>query len=233
MTEEDPSRSAEPTYKSLRSDVLSCRLRPGTALNISELTNKRSLKPTVVREALVRLTAEGLATGDPRHGFRVTPVSAAELRDLTAVRVEIESHCLRSAMASGDHAWEERVLDAYHSLARLPERDAHDPQCLSEEWAAAHRRFNDALASACTSKWMLRLRELLYTQSERYRRLSLPLAEPPRDLNKEHGDIMRAACARDVDRALGLLTTHIQLTAVILLNTVASNGEPLLPSDPT
>jgi hypothetical protein len=30
---------------------------------------------------------------------------------------------------------------------------------------------------------------------------------------------------------LGLLTTRLQSTAVILLNTVESNGDPLLPRD--
>jgi DNA-binding GntR family transcriptional regulator len=85
MTENNPSGAAELMYRSLRSDMLSCRLPPGTALNIRELARQRSLKPAAVREALVRLTAEGLAIGDPRHGFRAAPVSASELRDLTAM----------------------------------------------------------------------------------------------------------------------------------------------------
>jgi len=59
---------------------------------------------------------------------------------------------------------------------------------------------------------------MLYSQSERYRRLSFPLAAAKRDLNREHGAIKDAALARDAERAVALMSEHLELTTRILLD---------------
>lgn len=204
-------------YERLRADLLACRLAPGEKLRIADLCERLSVSLGAVREALSRLTAEGLVVAEPQRGFRAAPISSAELRDLTAVRVEIEGMCLRRSIASGDLAWEERLVAAHHRMARLPERDPADPQRAHEPWAEAHAAFHRALVAGGDSPWLLRLRELLYAQTERYRRLSLPLSRAPRDLLREHRDIMEAALAHESDRACALLATHLETTTWILL----------------
>jgi plasmid stability protein len=59
---------------------------------------------------------------------------------------------------------------------------------------------------------------MLYAQSERYRRLSVPVAKHDRDLEAEHRGIMEAALARDANRAVQLLTEHLSATTRILLD---------------
>ena len=73
------------------------------------------------------------------------------------------------------------------------------------------------MVGACDSPWLLRLREILDAQSERYRRLSVPLAEIVRDLNREHRDIMKVALARDAGRVKALMTLHLDPTTRVLL----------------
>ena len=170
-----------------------------------------------MREALSRLTSEGLVVAEPQRGFRVAPISADELSDLTQVRAQIEGACLERAIAVGDVGWEARLVAAFHRLSRTPEREPGDPQRMNEAWSAAHAAYHEALVAACDSPWLLRLRATLYAQSERYRRLSVPLAEITRDLNREHQDIMDAAFARDGGRARTLMTRHLELTTRILL----------------
>jgi DNA-binding GntR family transcriptional regulator len=204
-------------YKALRADLLACRLRPGTRLKISELCQSLSINLSAVREALSRLTSEGLVVAEPQRGFRVAPISAEELRDLTRVRIKIEELCLERAMAAGDVAWESHLVAAFHRLSRTPERDPDDEQRMNEAWSDVHASFHEALVGACDSPWLLRLREILYAQSERYRRLSVPLAKINRDLNREHQKIMDAAIARDAARAKELMADHLELTTRILL----------------
>lgn len=71
---------------------------------------------------------------------------------------------------------------------------------VSDGWAAAHGAFHLALVSACDSPWLLRLRALLYAQSERYRRLSVPAALRAHNLDAEHRGLTDAALAHDVLR---------------------------------
>ena len=215
-----PARSSltQDAYERLRADLLACRLQPGARLKISDLCQVLSVSLSAVREALARLTSEGLVIAEPQRGFHVAPISADELRDLTGVRAQIEGLCLARAIAAGDVSWESQLVAACHRLSRTPEREPTDPQRMNETWSVAHAAYHEALVGACDSPWLRRLRNTLYAQSERYRRLSVPLAEIPRDLHREHQDLMEAALARDVGRAQALMTQHLELTTRILLD---------------
>ncbi len=211
------SSLTQDAYQRLRADLLACRLQPGARIKINELCRTLSVSLSAVREALSRLTSEGLVVAEPQRGFRVAPISAEELRDLTAVRAQIEGMCLERAVAAGDVGWESQLVAAFHRLSRTPERDPGDPQRMDEAWSTAHAAFHEALVGACDSPWLLRLRGILYAQSERYRRLSVPLARIARDLNREHQGIMEAALAHDTERAKALMGQHLELTTRVLL----------------
>jgi DNA-binding GntR family transcriptional regulator len=214
-------------YENLRADLLACRIVPGKKLKIQELCDRFSVSLGAIREALSRLTSEGLVTAEPQRGFRAAPISAADLVDLTMVRGEIESLCLRRAIVCGDVAWESRLVAATHRLARTPERAPDDSARSNEDWVEAHAAFHLALVDGCDSPWLLHLRALLYAQSERYRRLSVPFASRDRDVNAEHQAIVDATLVRDADTAVALLIAHLETTTRILLNAVV-DGHKLL-----
>ncbi len=119
------------------------------------------VSPSVVREALSRLSAETLVVAEPQRGFRVAPINAEDVSDLTDVRVDIEMKCLRQAIKNGDLAWEEEIVAANHALGRTPYQ-THE---ISDEWSAVHARFHVALVAACNSPWLLRIREQLFRAS--------------------------------------------------------------------
>src|SRR6202021_1136455 len=96
----------------VREALFDCRFEPGEPLRIGELCKQLEASQGAVREALSRLTSEGLVEALPQRGFRVTPISAEDLRDLTAARIEIEDLCLRHAIASGDVRWEAGLVAA-------------------------------------------------------------------------------------------------------------------------
>jgi DNA-binding GntR family transcriptional regulator len=204
-------------YEQLRADLLACRILPGSRLKIQELCARLSVSLGAIREALSRLTSEGLVVAEPQRGFRAAPISQEDLQDLTRVRIEIEGLCLRRAIAVGDVDWESRLVAALHRLSRPPERAAADPARSSDEWAEAHAAFHVALADGCDSPWLLKLRRQLYDQSERYRRLSVPLTTEKRNIGAEHQGIVDAALARDADKAVALLSAHLGATTRILL----------------
>jgi DNA-binding GntR family transcriptional regulator len=218
MDTERAQSLTEDVYLRLRADLLACRLRPGQKIKINDLSAVFSVSAGVVREALSRLSAEGLVTAEAQRGFRVPPIAARDLSDLSDARVEIECLCLRRAIAAGDVEWEARILAAYHRLSRVPEREPTDPKRLGDAYAAAHAAFHAALVDACDNPWLLKMRSLLFDLSERYRRLSVPMQNPRRDLDGEHRGIMEATLARDSALARRLLAEHLQRTTKILLD---------------
>lgn len=227
MSKESSTNMTQGAYEGLRADLLACRILPGKKLKIQELCDRFAVSLGAIREALSRLTSEGLVIAEPQRGFRAAPISAADLVDLTAVRVEIDSLCLKRAIACGDVNWEARLVATAHRLARTPERTPDDPARSNEDWADAHAAFHLALVDGCNSPWLLHLHTLLYAQSERYRRLSVPFAIRGRNVNEEHQAIVTATLARDAKTAVRLLATHLEATTRILLDAVVE-GRKLL-----
>lgn len=213
---ESGSLTAE-AYTRLRGEILACRLPPGQKLVIADLCQEFGFSLGAIREALSRLTSEGLVVAEPRKGFKVAPITEEELSDITAVRATIESLCLESAIRHGDLKWESSIVATLFELSKLSLQDPTDPARVSEAWAETHKRFHETLVAACDSPWLLRLREILFVQSERYRRVSVPLDRAGRDLNAEHREIADAALARDIPAATAALRAHLEKTTRILI----------------
>jgi DNA-binding GntR family transcriptional regulator len=236
---------SEPTLAStvldrLRADILQGKLAPGEKLRLEHLTESYRAGRTPLREACCRLASEGLVTIEDQRGFRVTPISRADLLDLTRTRQQIESLALRAAITNGDVAWEGEITAALHRLLRrstsgrggpnasrrAPSSPAHSP--LDDDWEAEHGRLHATLVSACGSPWLLRFHGLLFDQSERYRRLASAYGQPERDIDGEHEALVRAALARDVERACALSVEHIARTTEKVLS-----AHPALANDVT
>jgi DNA-binding GntR family transcriptional regulator len=214
----------EKVYHDLRASLLACRIAPGERLKIADLCEQWNVSLGAVREALSRLSSEGLVVTEPQRCYRAAPISREELQDLTQVRIEIESLCLRRALEVGDLNWESATVAAFHTLAHTPKRGSDDPLMLSDAWSEKHAQFHESLVAACDSPTLTQIRRQLYAQSERYRRLSIPLDETDRDLVAEHRAMLDAALARDAGLAVALMAGHIRQTTQILLSAIAPNS---------
>ena len=121
----------------------------------------------------------------------------------------IECEALRQSIARGGDEWEAAVLGSFHRLSRAEERLAEDPVTSRGEWEIRNKSFHETLISACPSRWIRHFQQLLYRQSERYRRISLYNSDIPRDVHAEHAKLCEAAVGRDPERACAVLTEHI------------------------
>lgn len=204
----------------MRTAILAGRFEPGAKLSPRELAGEFQVSLSVVREALSRLAEQGLVVAAPQLGFSVAALNIDDLRDLTRVRVLVEGEALRDAVQHVDVDFEARVVAAHHRLARTPLLSSEAPLAVSEEWAAAHAVFHDALLSACASPRLREMAARLRDQSELYRRWSGPFSgdAEPRDVAAEHRDLMAAVLDHDADRAVELLTAHFELTTSILID---------------
>ncbi|WP_127110003.1 GntR family transcriptional regulator [Pararhodobacter zhoushanensis] len=216
-------------YDRLRHEILQGDLQPGERLRVADLHARYAFGLTPLREALMRLTSEGLVITEANRGARVREATLDEFRDLMHTRREIEALCLRASIAKGTSEWEAQVLSAMHLLARADLPSSPEDRATASAWERKHRRFHHALVSACDSAWMLRIWGDLADHSERYRKLRLlnyrNLAADVRDVNAEHSDIMEAALNRDPERSIALMHNHLARTEAAVAR--------LLTDDPT
>lgn len=210
----DSASLTEEIYGQIRQDLIAGRFRPGERLKAKDLSLGLDVSLGVVREALSRLTAEGLVQAQPQRGFRAGPVSATELMQLAEATINIEGFCLRRSIEIGDLDWETRVTAAHYRFANTPLRDAADPSRICNKFSAAYAELRRALMSACDNQWMLKMQEMLHVQNERYRQICMLQGPKLVDYRDKYRILVEAALQRDADRAVALLSERLQSNAL-------------------
>lgn len=219
MTKESASLSQQ-VYDDLRTDILNGRHAPGSPLRLAALAKRFGVSTAVVREALIRLAERHLLVLSPNQGFRVVQISREDLIELTDIRARLECLALQQSIENGDMEWEARVVSTHHVLERTPFLRSDGPGS-TDEWAAAHNAFHEALGAGCGNRRLLQMTHLLRDSSELYRQLSAQtLAERDRDVLGEHRRLMELATSRQADEAVEALDEHLRRTTNLLLDHV-------------
>lgn len=218
-------------HERIRADIIRGDLRPGQKLKIAETTARYGVGAIPVREALSRLAMSGFVEVRDQRGFQVRSVSAAELQDLTRVRVLVEGAALREAIALGDADWEGRIVGALHALSRLQPYEATPERKLDIQWERLHNDFHRQLLSACRSPHLLRMADELRDLTTRYRHISVSSQTTvSRDVAGEHQAIAQAAVSRKPDLAVALLSDHTTTSSEIALTEFSGHAALSAPA---
>lgn len=230
LTEQAAPRTlAERALRLVYDDIVTGRLEPGRKLMPAELARDYGIGMSPLREALLRLSAEGLVRLEGQRGFSVPETTEAELIDIAEMRTLLSCRALALAIERGDDDWEARIVAAYHRLEKIAVHMKRDPLRWREEWDRRNREFHTALEAACGSPWLLRLSALAVSQSERYRRHTIGYDRLLPAVQVDHAAIMDAAIRRDANRACRLLRAHIEEGTERVLGAMRGGGVPAKP----
>ena len=108
----------EQVIEGLRTAILEFSLQPGQRLVERELIEQTGVSRATIREALRELAAEGLVVTVPQKGAMVYKPSAAEARDLYAVRASLEALTVRRFVERADPARHDRLGATVTALER-------------------------------------------------------------------------------------------------------------------
>ena len=211
---------ASSVYDMMRQDILKGDLPPGEKLRVEYMRDRYGVGASPIREALNRLSVDGVVMRVDQKGFRVATVSVAELDELIKTRCWLEETAIRESIAAGDDAWEERLVLAFHRLSKAPRSAEQITYAINPDWEVLHLAFHLALIGACGSRWLISYCEQLNDLADRYRQLAVRVTYPRRNELDEHKAIMDAAVNRDPDRAVEVLMDHYRRTAEIIRDSV-------------
>lgn len=191
--------------------ILRGDLAPCSKLRLDELRAQFGVSLSPLREALSRLSREGLIQVEDQRGYRVAPVSSHNLRELIRLRAEFECLALREAVKNGNLQWEGAVLSSLHQLTRI-DRSRSSGIDNQEAWEVAHRNLHLQLMTASDMPLLLQFCSTLNDLVDRYRRIFL--ADNPADpeTQHEHEVIVESAVARDEEKTVDALRRHIERT---------------------
>jgi GntR family carbon starvation induced transcriptional regulator len=198
-------------YRAIKEDIIRCALRPKEWLRIDVLRKRYETGASPLREALNRLSAEGLVEQNDQRGFAVADINQSHMEELVLTRCMLNEIMLPAVFQRGDGAWEERVVLAHYHLSKTPPLLSDGR--VNEEYLMRHREFHMSILTPCGSRWLLDLSEKMFDWTQRYQNLSLRGdIFGSRDVASEHNELVKAVLARDAAKAVDLLNEHVRTT---------------------
>jgi DNA-binding GntR family transcriptional regulator len=194
---------ATAVVQALEQDILAGVLRPGDRLDERQLGERFGLSRTPIREALLQLTASGLALSEPRRGTVVAAITLTELIEMFEVMVELEALCAQLAARRMTPPQIER-LAARHEAAQ-PFVDAAD----HDGYYLANVQFHEALYAGARNAFLERQTLYLSRRLSPYRRLQLRRPRRLATSNQEHALIIDAIRRADGDTAARIMREHV------------------------
>ena len=131
----------ERVYRHLEAALREGQLHHGTCLDQDRLCEELGVSRTPLRDALLRLEAEGFVTIQPRKGVYITPVSDAFVKSACQILGALEADCLDTVFP---------LLTSRH-IRQLEESNKRQEQFLERrqavEYHAENARFHDIFLS--------------------------------------------------------------------------------------
>ena len=194
--------------ETLREEILLGSVAAGQALRQEELAERFGVSRLPVRDALLRLEAQGLVHVYPNRGAFVISLSADEVREIYEMRLLLEGDIIERAvprMTSDDR----RRIDAAHAEAT---RTAGGPERMEGDW-----RFHRALYEPAARPRQLATIETLRSTVARYSsgHDALPTRTP--EWLADHDAILAACRARASVAARRRLEEHLRRAMELVL----------------
>ena len=204
---------AERVRRAVLDDILSGTLAAGAPLDEVVLAQQHAVSRTPVREALRHLQSDGLLQTGPRRQLLVVDVSPEHRREITTLRVALETAAVEQACAVRD----DDDLDRLELLILKQRRAADDGDDGGDGDAAAFLRLDEQLHLALAAAARMPTLSRMLGQLGAFVRLGrLGETTTPRHMRglvREHQQLLGMLRDRTPDTLRTALATHIEQTA--------------------
>jgi len=195
--------ATEKIYEVLRRDIVELRMAPGDPVDRGTLQRRFAASSTPVRDALTRLSGEGLVKIVPQSSTRISHIDIANAREVQFLRRALE----QEAVVELCDAAERPIVDTLASIlesqrAAIESRDITRFESLDLEF---HRRIFDAAGVVALHDMVRRLSGHI----DRIRRLHLPQAGRMQKVLADHVEILRCIADGDAQTARRSVRDHL------------------------
>jgi len=198
-------RASDRAYAALRDDIVQWRLLPGTLLAEVEQSERLGVSRTPLREALGRLTAEGLTTAAGGRGIVVTGISLEDIDELFELRETLEG---RAAELAAERGNPDDFAQLHRELLAAPALISGDDPARHNYYALV-ARLDAAIDSAVANTYLAQAMRGLRVHLVRVRRLAADDAVRLSTAAAEHAAIAEAIADRNPRLAHAATTVHL------------------------
>ncbi|WP_039017384.1 GntR family transcriptional regulator [Halocynthiibacter namhaensis] len=200
----------------LRERILSGELGEGEAIRQEALATEYDVSRMPIREALKRLSAEGLVDWANNRGGTVIRHSIDQIGEIFDLRELLEVDLFRRAIPNMTPADFSRCEELMQKMEASYDGDDVG------QWGELNYDYHAALYAASNRDLTRELLNRIGLQSDRYIRMHLSIMKQREPAKDEHRQLLAYAKAGDIENACSLLERHIRRTRDELLEMVTA-----------
>lgn len=174
---------AEQAYRLLEEQLVTLKLAPGELVAEKDLMEMAGIGRTPVREAIQKLSAEGLLQVLPRKGLMVTPLRRSDLSQIIEARRVMERLLVVKAT--------ERATPDQRQAIKILGSQIEAADTDVETFFRLDQRLNELLEAACSNRFLVDSLTAMHAQCRRLWYLHRKQLNLPRAVQL-HGGLARA-----------------------------------------
>src|ERR1700761_9552657 len=196
--------AASRIYADLRTELVSLERRPGDVVSEAEIALSYGVSRTPVREAILKLSDEGLLEIFPQSGIIVSRIPVAALPEAIIIRKALEETTARLA---AERATSSQLLGLRATLERQREAEASKS---AEAFHQADEAFHGMIAEIAGHPGIWKLIQQVKVHVDRYRRLTLPQKGRIALARSRHESSVTGIGPRTPERAAAAMNQHLE-----------------------
>lgn len=206
-------------YKYLKTAIIKGELQTGVTYSEQQVADQLSVSRTPVREAVLRLTDEGMLEVFSNRGWGIRPVSDADLREILQARLAIErysiSYLVHHRAEPAAKAYIEKLEQCQTESESFSRDETHH-----YEYMEADTEFHCLLVESTGNRYLRRLSNQMRAKIEQATYNSLNISRRNAKACLEHQAILTAIIHSDEETALRAFMEHMRETAAALGTTL-------------
>jgi DNA-binding GntR family transcriptional regulator len=206
-------------YSDLRAQLVSLQRRPGEVVSEAEIALSYGVSRTPVREAILKLSDEGLLEIFPQSGIFVSRIPVAALPEAIIIRKALEETTARLA---AERATSSQILNLHSIVERQREANAAKDRDVFHQ---ADEMFHATIAEVAGYPGIWTLIQQVKVHVDRYRLLTLPQEGRIARTITEHEAILAGIEAHDPEVARAAMEFHLERLLADISATQSINPE--------
>jgi DNA-binding GntR family transcriptional regulator len=208
MPKSTPKNITGQIANSLRTDILRGKIISNQPLRQDEIASQFGVSKIPVREALVKLQAEGLVTFYPNRGAFVSELSGSEADEIYIMRIALEIIALKHAIP---HLTVTHMKQAEEILNTI------DKEENIARWGELNWEFHAALYSPSSLPRLRETIKTLHVNIARYLVLYLEGMDYQKSSQQEHRMLLEACRHGNGEKATQILEDHLRSASTRLV----------------
>jgi DNA-binding GntR family transcriptional regulator len=196
----------------IRQRILSGDLAPGEVLRQEALADELGVSRVPIREAITRLTGEGLLTKVPHKGAYVAELSIEEVQETFEIRLRLEPWLFSEAIP---HITDAEIAKAEKLVGEMDHAD-------SGVWGQLNWRLHETLYLPARRDITLQMLRGLHDRSDRYFRFQVVQVPIREQSHEEHMSLIDACRKRDAKLGAKLLEQHVRTAGQQIISVVGT-----------